>query len=66
MNKEQAQLVAQEMKQVGFSTFVKGTTVIIGLKRFVSVSEVRSELDRLFEGIEFGLSRVDGEKVRVS
>jgi hypothetical protein len=66
MNKEQAELVASEMKQAGFSTFVRGNAVIVGLKRFVWVQEVETALGQVFSGIEFNLSRIDSEKVRVS
>lgn len=61
-------LIAHELKQMGFSTHIKnGGGVIVGLKsRFLWIGEVEMALDQVFESISFKLSRIDSQKVMVS
>ena len=72
MTNEQAQLVASELREMGFSAAIKiedayndRFSVIVALRRWLNISEVEMALEQVFDEIEFKLSRIDSQKVRV-
>jgi hypothetical protein len=61
------QLIASELKQMGFSTTVKNGRAIVGLKsRYLSTMEVKTALEQAFGEIEFSLKRIDCQKIEIS
>ena len=58
--KEQV-IVAQELKEAGFQVEVTVNGILVSLNRSISTQEVFWVLDKSFDGIEFGLSSVNGK-----
>ena len=59
-------LIAQELRNMGFSTYIKDDSVIVGLRRFLSTNEVETALEQAFGEIQFNISRIDYRRVKVN
>ncbi len=59
------QLIATELSNLGFTTRIAQTGVLVSLNRPVSTMEVETALE-LFEGVQFKIVRISKNSVHVS
>lgn len=58
-------LVASELSEMGFETKTTLTGVLVSLKRPISWMEVKTALERAFEGIEFRMIQIHRNTIHI-
>ena len=61
-----AQLIATELSNLGFTTRITQTGVLVSLHRPVGAMEVKMALAQAFEGVQFKLTRITPNSVHIS
>ena len=59
------QLIATELSNLGFTTRITQTGVLVSLNRPLASMEVETALEQVVEGVQFKLYRVHGNMVHV-
>jgi len=60
------QLIATELSNLGFTTRITQTGVLVSLNRPVSQMEVETALEQIVEGVKFHLVKIGKNSVHVS